>query len=90
MNNAKLTIGRIDRPHLTVESTDDQCLKVAVIKPTFGDEVVLVGYAFIGASDDGYSINRVESWAGSKNKVGIKDVVIRCLSVNKFNLLLGA
>ena len=81
------TIGRVDRPHLEVESVQNGGVKVSVLKPN-GYAGILVGYAYLGAEDGGYVIHRVESWACEGNKVNISRTVLRCLSIKKFEALL--
>ena len=62
-------------------------LKVAVMN----SKDVLVGYAFVGTDGDGgYQINRIESWAGSDNKVSIKGNVLSKLTVARFKREMSA
>jgi hypothetical protein len=93
--NTKTTLGRISRPHLTVENTDNGGLKVAVVegqsKDCEGNPKTLVGYAYIGPCDDGdgYKVYRLESWKGPENRIPIMKTVLRCLTVPMFEKLMA-
>lgn len=55
-------------------------LKVAVCN----DKDVLIGYGFVSHAGGGYTIPRIESWAGPKNRVSIRGAIFRKLSVSRF------
>lgn len=79
------TIGSRARAHLEVINIDNGGVQIAVIAAN----AVLLGYAWIGPTEDGYRIHRKEVW-GRRGERRIGSTVLRLLSVARLHKLLAA